>query len=1513
MIARKEEAVTGKEAFETLRNAQLTAKFFTILLTVLLCLWNSFAAAAPTLSVSSSATRSSPIALSNAVLAGNAYIFLASPTNVVRTDFYLDAPPPSAIWSTERLAPIDFNGTNPDDTAKPFNTQTLSDGQHTIYAKVYYQGGANEVMSAAFTVNNSLPALQFSQSSIRFSVSEDNPQTQVEQVTLSTTEETPSTISLSDNANWLTVSPTSGTAPFDVSLTADPNGLSPGDYSAVVEATGDGVSPATLQVNLTVVAAPNGEYDILVSTSADRSSATGLQGASVSGDIFAFVPTQSNITRVEFYINNPQQSGSPSQTERLAPFDMAGTAANNAALPFDTTSLSDGNHTVTVKVVTSNSGTHVVTVFFTVANDVASLAFGQNSLAGSRHINNPEPVVQSVDLNASDGSNAAYSLSSNAAWLSGSGDTGSTPASITVTANPQGLGAGTHQGTLTASANGYAAGNLQFTLTITEGEQGILASPTSMAFSGQPESPIASQTLTVSHAQNNQDAFTVSTNMPWLSASPTSGTTPQSIQVSVDSAGMVVGNYNAILTITSAGNSNVDVPVTLSLQSDDKCAPVACSDVRVELPYQLTFTEGQGFYMDSNGWGTGFTWIDEPSAGTGYIPGNLSMNFLQGVLNLTTTSGIQFREANSLDNALAVGFAAPNQITHISTQILDVPAGTGNYEQAGMWFGNDEDNYIKLVVVSAPNGQFVHYIMELNGATPAEKFIAVPGLVGSDITLSMTVDPYNRDVGLSYQKEGGATIQVATLSPPDEFFSFDAAGIDPEIGTRSFTGIMATHRNGASPITYKFDEFTLEEGGGPISPVSGIDFVRKSFNVDFPTSMVWGPDDRLYVTELFGTVHALAFDQNMNLINDQVINSLVNSVGPRLTLGITISPFSTPSNVELWVAHSSPSIDNGEANSGMVSRLGGQNFQTVEHVITGLPRAIANHSINSIHFGPNDNRLYIAMGGNTGAGAPNQSNSEFGQRAEQPLSAAIIVADVFAASFDGTCANNSNIYGPPPCDVVTYATGLRNSYDFVFHSNGRMYATDNGLGVTGTYPPKPQPVCTGFGNTASYQNGGHNPGAQPDLLLLIEDGSYYGHPNPYRDECVFKDGSYQGVAPLPNYEPPLFNLGDHKSSNAIIEYSGVEGCVGEFLNNQLLITNYSVGDDIFRVLLNETGTGVVEGGPLVGGFNDPLPLAQAPNGTLFVGEFGGNKLTTLQPISLGCWQFLAPMPTPILDAAGAAINGKMYVVAGKNSGGHQSTLWIYNTANNSWSQGTNLPGVGVENPAVVAHNGLLYAFGGSTDPFSGAVSNAAVYNPATDSWTTLASLPTARGGATAQSLNGLIYVIGGMNSQGASLATVEVFNPQNGTWQTGASLQTRRDNPGSAVVNGELYVFGGRIRNADGSTTNGTLTSVEMYNPGAGTWQAKTPMPTGRRAMSVGVIDGKVVVAAGENNPNSPSGVFDQNEEYDPVSNSWRALSKVPTPKHGAASATIGGKMYIVGGGITSGSSFTSSMEAFQF
>ncbi|MDX6229389.1 MAG: large repetitive protein [Frankiales bacterium] len=968
---------------------------------------------------------------------------------------------------------------------------------------------------------------------------------------------------------------------------------------------------------------------------------------------------------------------------------------------------------------------------------------------------------------------------------------------------------------------------------------------------------------------------------------------------------------------------------------------LSCSEILVTAPYQLGFSSDAGKLVAGNGVGTGFTMVDPPTNGVGYQPQNLLVSTVTpGTLAITTDKGIAWLGSNAQQNALGVGIH-PGRLMDLTTTLVNPPLGSGGYEQAGLWWGNDEDNYVKLVVISKPGSTGVRtdiqLAMELTGGnaktidTPD-----LPSLAGSRLALTLHTDPASGRVTGAYTVNGGAPVTVGTLTPPAALFSADAAGIDPTIGTNTFGGVFATHRSAAAALQYRFDNFTLQDVTPitPPPPPGSPTFQRFSIGatVSSPTAMAFGPDGRLYVTELLGKIHALTLGSAHLVTADQVITNL----GSRLTTGLTIDPASTATNVILWVSHSDPDLagpdpttgaGGGAANSSAVAKItvnpvSRTAVRATPDPITGLPRSQANHTINAVHFGPvqpdGRRRLFIAVAGNTGAGAPNNSTEslgEFGLREEQPLSAAILEADVFGPGFDGSCANPTDIYAAAPCSVTTFGTGLRNSYDFVWHSDGSLYATENGASVGPTYPRSPTAPCAGL---APYP--ANDPGDQNDFLYRVQRGHYYGHPDPHRlptPECVFKNGSLQGVPPLSTYQSPIADLGPHKSADGIIEYRS--SAFGGAMRGNLLITNYSIGDDITRVVLSADGTSVVSRTSLVTGFTDPLPLVEGPDGTIYVGEFSAKRITALVPDTTvatgpGTWTTKAPMPLAILDAGGAALGGKLYAVGGKTSASHLRSLYVYDPATNAWSAGPALPAAypAVENPAVVPYNGKLYVFGGSTAAFSGAVASAAVFDPSSRVWTMLASMPIGLGGAAAEAIGSTIYVAGGMGADGASVNGLSIYNPATNSWSLGTAMSTRRDNPGSAALGGKLFVFGGRTRNADGTTPVATLNSVEAFDPATNLWQARAAMPTGRRTMAVGTINGRAQLAGGERSTTA-SGTFAQNEEYDPVANTWRALTSMPTPRHGSVAGTINSVWYVAGGGPTTGASYSAVTEAFSF
>ena len=72
-------------------------------------------------------------------------------------------------------------------------------------------------------------------------------------------------------------------------------------------------------------------------------------------------------------------------------------------------------------------------------------------------------------------------------------------------------------------------------------------------------------------------------------------------------------------------------------------------------------------------------------------------------------------------------------------------------------------------------------------------------------------------------------------------------------------------------------------------------------------------------------------------------------------------------------------------------------------------------------------------------------------------------------------------------------------------------------------------------------------------------------------------------------------------------------------------------------------------------------------------------------------------------------------------------------------------------------------------------------------------------------------------------------------------------------------------------------------------------------------VGGKLYVIGGE----SPSGTFNQNESYDPATNTWSAWAPMPTARHGLGAAAAGKSIYVISGGPKPGGTYSSANEVF--
>src|SRR5205823_113637 len=183
------------------------------------------------------------------------------------------------------------------------------------------------------------------------------------------------------------------------------------------------------------------------------------------------------------------------------------------------------------------------------------------------------------------------------------------------------------------------------------------------------------------------------------------------------------------------------------------------------------------------------------------------------------------------------------------------------------------------------------------------------------------------------------------------------------------------------------------------------------------------------------------------------------------------------------------------------------------------------------------------------------------------------------------------------------------------------------------------------------------------------------------------------------------------------------------------------------------------------------------------------------------------------------------------------SMQVYDSLTNTWSQGAPMP-VRLSGPAVAAYNGEVYIFGGSSG-YSYPSSNLAFrYDPATNTYASIAPMPSTQDqiGAAALSspIGDRIYVVGGYQY------VHYAYDPATDTWSTIAAppISAGFSNPGVFAFNGELWVEGGY----DNASRRGYPPNqqVQIYNPATNTWRFGPRFNTPRtRSRAVGVIDGR--------------------------------------------------------------------------
>ncbi|HZT28993.1 MAG TPA: hypothetical protein VFA33_03855 [Bryobacteraceae bacterium] len=444
------------------------------------------------------------------------------------------------------------------------------------------------------------------------------------------------TASTTGGGNWLAVSG-GNTTPATLSVSLVTAGLAVGNYSGSITISSPGAAnpKVTIPVTLAVTGAPSISvgptsltfaYQINNTPPASQQISVGSSGAALN-----FTATPSTSSGGGWLAVSA--SGSTTPATLTVSINTSGLSAGNYSGSITVSSPSAANPTTTIPVSLTVSAAPV-------------LSAAPSALSFSVQVGGSAPAAQNFTVSASGSVPLAVSATATGGtWLSVTGS-GSTPTSIAVSVNPAGLAAGTYKGNV--SVTSAQAGNspllVPVTFTVTAAPP-LVMSPTGLVFNYQMGGTApAAQSVAVSGGTGTFTA--AASGGTWLSVTPSGGSTPGSISVSVNPNGLTLGSYLAAVTLNTPNGSPQIVQVRLNVTTGGGQTQVSGDSLNftytiggsLPAPQTLNIVTSSGASAAFSATAGGGTWLTAAASGS-TTPGSVTVSVNPGSLGAGTYTG----------------------------------------------------------------------------------------------------------------------------------------------------------------------------------------------------------------------------------------------------------------------------------------------------------------------------------------------------------------------------------------------------------------------------------------------------------------------------------------------------------------------------------------------------------------------------------------------------------------------------------------------------------------------------------------------------------------------------------------------------------------------------------------------------------------------------------------------------------------------------------------------------------
>src|SRR5207302_3129934 len=198
-------------------------------------------------------------------------------------------------------------------------------------------------------------------------------------------------------------------------------------------------------------------------------------------------------------------------------------------------------------------------------------------------------------------------------------------------------------------------------------------------------------------------------------------------------------------------------------------------------------------------------------------------------------------------------------------------------------------------------------------------------------------------------------------------------------------------------------------------------------------------------------------------------------------------------------------------------------------------------------------------------------------------------------------------------------------------------------------------------------------------------------------------------------------------------------------------------------------------------------------------------------------------------------------------------------------------------------------------------------------WVKLAPFPEPAEELLGASANGKLYVFCGLAPGWKPIGMVYEYDPGTDRWTKKNTMPLLSHHVAFTEYKGKIYAFGGFVLPQSGPAAWVPIDNAWEYNPASDSWRALAPLPTKRGSPVAVTVGDKIYVIGGATVLPGANAVHPQQahystaalEEYDPAANTWRTRAPLPTPRNHAVGAAVNGKIYVIGGRV--GGAFVSS------